>query len=1222
MKLKGDLVKHILFTPNKTTKKMTPILSNQAQTMTMNKYLLILFTALSLQLFSINSLSAATTTWTGTTSSDWATATNWDTNTVPTGEDQVTIPDTATDPEIQNGTDAVALRIFVKTGGNLTLNTGSTLDIDGFTSSAIYNLGMISNSGIITVGGNEGVGGNGIENRATFTNESTGEIFIDNTAQHGISTVSLNSTFTNVGKITIGENGPIGWTGIDNRATFNNNTTGEIFIDNASRHGVFNAYNVIIFSNSGKITIGQNTAIGEEGISNQGIFANETNGEISINQTGKQGINNTTAIYSFFTNSGKIIIGEYAAIGIHGITNNGTFTNEINGEIFIDQTNRIGIFTTHIFTNSGKITIGENNPIGEDGINSSGTFTNEIDGEISIDRTTGNGLYISSSSGTTFTNSGKITIGENNPIGKHGLENGGTFVNEIDGEIFIDKTTEDGVFQDKNTFTNSGKITIGENATIGGNGINNETTFTNDVDGEISIDQTNFDGILNFSYPSSIFTNAGKITIGENNPIGGAGILNTVSFINEAGGEIYIDQTSRQAISSRSLPNLSNFTNAGKINIGKNEIIRGTGIRNEGILTNEINGEITIDQTRLNSHGIYNAPNSTWSNAGKIIIGENEIIGGTGIIIHGSFTNTIDGEIYIDQTTYSGINNSGGNVANSGKIAIGENGSIGWVGIENYENVTNKMGGEITIDQTFHSGISNNRGTFINESCAIIHCSGEITNRQTFQNEGFLFSNFEGSHNAFRNSIFTNTGAIQDLHGAFEGIIADNQDLLIAPLSSCTESNIFPDALQIGNDNSFTIGSDWYSDEELSTDAGDYDQNTNTFTLDIPLGNYTLYMEVTDNDNACSQVMAIQLKTSTPPTTNIEANEPCFGDDLNLTETGEGAVEWEWSGPNNFTSNEQNPTLYAPTTANSGDYTVIVTSENGCTASSTLAVEIPEEFSFDMDDATQTQTATGLNVYAVELCGGTFPFSIDLDAIGGFASSNLSPSPNAGCQNLQITYANGVEWTATITDANDCSNQSSTISSDDLGGTPLLMIDGFDVVKETGAGKLDGELTVNVSGGNDSCSDYTYDWLGPNTDTNNTDGATGNTLTGLAAGTYNVTITDCDGNTAVGSQYIGRSGGRSRGRSKTALDITPDSYLQLYPNPANDFVRINYKIEQPDEITIHIADLAGRVLWTQVVNQEEGQLNIPVNNLKNGLYIVTMRADNELIGKEKLLIVK
>ncbi|MEZ4740438.1 MAG: hypothetical protein R2818_14030 [Flavobacteriales bacterium] len=54
---------------------------------------------------------------------------------------------------------------------------------------------------------------------------------------------------------------------------------------------------------------------------------------------------------------------------------------------------------------------------------------------------------------------------------------------------------------------------------------------------------------------------------------------------------------------------------------------------------------------------------------------------------------------------------------------------------------------------------------------------------------------------------------------------------------------------------------------------------------------------------------------------------------LQLTGTGNGT--YAWSGPNNFSSTEQNPTI-----GEAGSYTLVVTGANGCTSEATAEVTL------------------------------------------------------------------------------------------------------------------------------------------------------------------------------------------------------------------------------------------------------------------------------------------
>ncbi len=336
-------------------------------------------------------------------------------------------------------------------------------------------------------------------------------------------------------------------------------------------------------------------------------------------------------------------------------------------------------------------------------------------------------------------------------------------------------------------------------------------TFINQITGIIYIDQTGSDGINNFI---ATFTNAGKINIGGTMAIGERGIYNlATTFSNTTDGEINIDQTTSDGFGN----GLGTFTNVGKINIGSTGSIGGEGIFfTTTPATNDTDGEININRTA--DHGLSHF-NQTFNNLGKINIGNIAAISGDGIYNTGAtFNNQTDGEINIEQTNGSSI----------ASII------------------------HVPLDRA---------STFVNHSCAVIKSTGQIKNNSTFQNQGFIFNNFDGTHE--NEDTFTNQGTMEDFHGAFGGVSLTNEDLVVVPIVRTTpDLQVFPNALQIGNANSFTVSTDWYSDAALNTDAGDYNSSNNTFTSNqtLPLGEHTFYMEVTDNDNTCTQTVVVQIK--------------------------------------------------------------------------------------------------------------------------------------------------------------------------------------------------------------------------------------------------------------------------------------------------------------------------------------------------------------------------
>src|SRR5699024_10758852 len=69
------------------------------------------------------------------------------------------------------------------------------------------------------------------------------------------------------------------------------------------------------------------------------------------------------------------------------------------------------------------------------------------------------------------------------------------------------------------------------------------------------------------------------------------------------------------------------------------------------------------------------------------------------------------------------------------------------------------------------------------------------------------------------------------------------------------------------------------------------------------------------------------------------SNSPlCSGDTLKLHST-KGKL-YNWTGPNGFSSTQQNPTISNATTAMSGNYIVTATDTNGCSARDTVGITV------------------------------------------------------------------------------------------------------------------------------------------------------------------------------------------------------------------------------------------------------------------------------------------
>jgi hypothetical protein len=71
--------------------------------------------------------------WTGSTSSDWNTAANWQPSVLPVSQDDITIPDVVSDPQINEvpGSPATCNNLTLNSDASLTINAGKALSVEG-----------------------------------------------------------------------------------------------------------------------------------------------------------------------------------------------------------------------------------------------------------------------------------------------------------------------------------------------------------------------------------------------------------------------------------------------------------------------------------------------------------------------------------------------------------------------------------------------------------------------------------------------------------------------------------------------------------------------------------------------------------------------------------------------------------------------------------------------------------------------------------------------------------------------------------------------------------------------------------------------------------------------------------------------------------------------------------------------------------------------------------
>lgn len=251
---------------------------------------------------------------------------------------------------------------------------------------------------------------------------------------------------------------------------------------------------------------------------------------------------------------------------------------------------------------------------------------------------------------------------------------------------------------------------------------------------------------------------------------------------------------------------------------------------------------------------------------------------------------------------------------------------------------------------------------------------------------------------------------------------------------------------------------------------------------------------VTATDNAgCTATASVTITAPLQLQASITASSgtSCFGGTdgsaVVSASGGTAAYSYNWS-PSGGTGT-------TATGLGQGIYTVAVTDQRNCTATTTVSITSP---------ALLTATITSTSDV---LCNGGNTGSATVSAGGGTTGYTYAWLPSGGSGTNAGSLSAGI-YTATVTDANGCT-ASNTATINEPSPVNLTITSVTDV---SCYGGNDGAVSVNVTGGT---AGYTYLW---------SPSGTGSTATSLTAGVYTVTVTDAGNCTVSGTATINQPG--------------------------------------------------------------------------------------------------
>ncbi len=306
----------------------------------------------------------------------------------------------------------------------------------------------------------------------------------------------------------------------------------------------------------------------------------------------------------------------------------------------------------------------------------------------------------------------------------------------------------------------------------------------------------------------------------------------------------------------------------------------------------------------------------------------------------------------------------------------------------------------------------------------------------------------------------------------------------------------------------------------------------------------------------------------------IISNALCAGDsngEISVVPSGgTPSFNFDWSGPDGFTSTDQDITGLS-----AGDYNLTLTDAQGCVLIETYTIS-------------ETFLLTGSPTIQDVSCFGSTDGSIDLVVNGGqepyviaWAGPNGFTGTGANISNLESG-----DYDVVVTDDNGCELQATYNV-----GTPTEVLGNLDITHISCFGSTDGGIAANPSGGT---GPYTISWTGPNGFTSSSF-----VINGLEAGVYTATIEDAQNCSVLIDGEVLEPSEITVGVIVTQPSCTADDGV-LNAQPSGGTVISNYSYSWEDET------------GTEISTDAE------ITDLAPGEYTINVTDDNGCTGTETI----
>jgi len=344
----------------------------------------------------------------------------------------------------------------------------------------------------------------------------------------------------------------------------------------------------------------------------------------------------------------------------------------------------------------------------------------------------------------------------------------------------------------------------------------------------------------------------------------------------------------------------------------------------------------------------------------------------------------------------------------------------------------------------------------------------------------------------------------------------------------------------------------------------------------LAAGTYQFKYMVTNACNATDEATLTITLNDIPPASVVSASGPvCEGGDIQLSATAVTGATYAWIGPDNFTSEEQNPLIEGATVAAGGTYTLIVTVNDCASPEATVnaVVNAAPQFTFEGNETLcQGQTGSIAIVPAnFDAASADYEWYLDGELL----------SETAGT--IDITESGTYE---VIVAANGCASSQEFVVSTNSNA--------FEVVLEIGCVNYDYMIqVVNI----DEIPGATVSWTGPEGFASS---EPDNVITGFPSGDYIATVTNDEGCSVIA----------------TVVADNTACFIPRGISPNGDGDNDSFDISNLEARDIKIFNRYGLTVYEKENYRNEWHGQSELGDLPTGtyFYMITLSAGEQITG--------